>query len=115
MIEIGGEAAGYAHAIDAALLMSEGTSSEVAGTWTLTAFIGLDRLRGRGLGARALGLLAAETFATTLALACTTRAPVRNEAAVRAIEAQGFRWSDVAVEPGMGPAWTMRMERPYRR
>lgn len=114
MIEIDGTPVGYGHALDAGLLRpSDGSSAGEPGVWDCTFFIGSEQHRNHGIGAIALELLAAEVFSTTLAIAFETRVPVRNERAVREIEAKGFRWRRIEHDDVLGPFWIMRRERRY--
>ncbi len=105
IIEHGGVAIGYAHALDI------GDAQVPPGAWTADVFIGVPEWRGRGLGAQALALLARDVFATTLATGLNVRVAVRNEAAVRAIEKAGFKWRSVGEDALLGPCWLMVMER----
>lgn len=105
---------GYAHALDCALLGSDQATAVGPGTWDCAVFVASESHRGRSAGSLALGALVDEVFATTLALACVIRVPVRREAAVRAIEAAGFQWVRIDADPALGPVWVMRAERPVR-
>jgi aminoglycoside 6'-N-acetyltransferase len=111
MIEMGGIAIGYGHAYDAGLMEPAGGPVGEPGVWQCTFFIGSEVHRGADLGTVALDQLADEVLSTTLAIACETRVPVRNEAAVRQIEAVGFRWSRVEDQGVLGPFWIMRRDR----
>jgi RimJ/RimL family protein N-acetyltransferase len=111
MIEVGGAAVGYAHAFDAGLMATNGSLSREPGIWQCMFFIGSETHRGLGLGAAALGLLAEEVLSTTLALGCETMVPVKNESAVREIEARGFRWRRVENDAALGTVWIMRRDR----
>lgn len=111
MIEVDGAPVGYAHALDAGLLGPADRPGGVPGIWQCSFLIGSDAHRGRGLGAAALDSLATEVFATTLALGCEMRVPVRSERAVREIEGVGFRWHRVEPDQTLGPVWIMRRER----
>lgn len=112
IIEANGEAAGYAHAVDATLWGEELPQDLAPGTWDLDLFIARREHRGLGVGAEALRLLKAEVFASTMALAVCVFPSVRNEAAVRAYEKAGFRWQRIWNDPYMGPSWFMIAERP---
>jgi|SRR6185295_11172232 hypothetical protein len=57
-------------------------------------------------------LLAAEVFATTLAIACCGLISIRQEMMVRAYERAGFRWRRIWHDPLFGPVWLMLKERP---
>ncbi|MDX2155672.1 MAG: GNAT family N-acetyltransferase [Hyphomicrobiaceae bacterium] len=114
MIEIDGATVGYAHALDCVLLGGDHAAALPPATWDCAVFIASAGHRGRGLGGRALALLVAEVFSTTLALACVIRVPVRSEAAARAVEGVGFRWERIAGDAALGPVWVMRIERPRR-
>ncbi len=112
LIVAGDEPIGYAHALDCGLLGSDQATAVGPGTWDCAVFVALESHRGQGTGSLALGALVDEVFATTLALACVIRVPVRREAAVRAIEAAGFQWVRIDADPALGPVWVMRVERP---
>jgi aminoglycoside 6'-N-acetyltransferase len=111
MIEADGAAIGYGNAYDAGLMEPDGDPIEEPGVWQCTFFIGSEAHRGAGLEITALALLADEVLSTTLAIACETRVPVRNEAAVRQIERIGFRWKRVEDQGALGPFWIMRRDR----
>ena len=111
MIAVDGVTVGYAHALDAGLLESADRCGANAGLWQCSFLIGSDAHRGRGFGATALDSLVAEVFATTLALGCEIRVPVRSERAVREIEGVGFRWHRVEPDQTLGPVWIMRRVR----
>ena len=111
MISVGGEPIGYAHALDASLLAPADRSAGELGLWQCSFMIGSHAHRGHGLGAAALSSLATEVFATTLALGCEIRVPVRSERAVREIETVGFRWHRIEADDFLGPVWMMRRER----
>lgn len=114
MIECSGEPVGYAHAIAAEMLGAEASGAFVPGIWECAVLVASEAHRGRGVGGAALRALAAEVFATTLAMGCVVRVAVRHERAVRAIEAAGFRWVSVGRDWGLGPVWLMRLDRPQR-
>ncbi len=112
IIEVGGAAAGYAHAVDATL-WGEALPDDLApGTWDLDIFIAAEGYRGRGVGQSALRLLKDEVFQTTLAVAVCVFASIENEPAVRAYEKAGFQWRRVWHDPVLGPEWFMVAERP---
>jgi RimJ/RimL family protein N-acetyltransferase len=111
MIVAGGETVGYAQALDASLL-GDRPPSAPAGAWDCDLFIGSPAHRGLGLGGRALDLLVAEVFRSSLALACMLLVSVRNERAARACEAIGFRWSAIHDDAQLGPCWVMLRDRP---
>jgi RimJ/RimL family protein N-acetyltransferase len=110
MIVVGGETVGYAQAIDAGLLGAFPVGLPV-GSWLCAVFIGSDDHRGRSYGETALDLLVAETFQSSLAVACAVLIPVRSEVAARACEAIGFRWSAIHDDALLGPCWVMVRER----
>ena len=112
IIACDGAPIGYAHAVEIGVWAEERPAELAAGTWDIDLFIASAGHRGRGLGHAALELLAAEVFATTLAVACSAVVPVRNEAAVRAYERAGFRWLRIWPDPLFGPSWLMLKERP---
>jgi len=112
VIEVGGHAVGYAHAIDAACWGEVLPDVLPQWTWDVDLFIGEPEYRGRHVGEAALGLLADEVFSTTFAMALSVFVSVRNEAAVRAYERAGFKWVTVWEHPVAGPEWLMLRERP---
>jgi RimJ/RimL family protein N-acetyltransferase len=114
VVECDGEPAGYGHAVDAGL-WGETLPPEVpSGCWDIDLFIGSPDRRDRGIELHALTAIAAEVFATTLAVACCTFVSVKNEAAVRAYERAGFRWIRIWPDPILGPCWVLIKTRPAR-
>lgn len=114
IIEHDGRPAGYAQAVDAGL-WNEPLPREIApGTFDVDLFVGAAELRGKGIGRRALDLLAAEVFSTTLALALAVIVPLRHEAAVRVYEKAGFRWRGIWRDPISGICWVLIRDRPQR-
>lgn len=111
MIEVDGTAVGYAHAFDNGLMDMQENARCEPGIWQCTYFIGCAAYRGRGHGADGLALLADAVLSTTLAIGCETRVPVGIEAAIRAVEAKGFRWRRIESDPQFGPFWIMRRDR----
>ena len=114
IIEAGGVAVGYAHAVDATMWGDELPQDLAPGTWDLDLFIASEEHRGRGVGQAALAQLKDEVFGTTLATAVCVFPSIRNERAVRAYERAGFRWQRIWNDPHMGPSWFMLAERPRR-
>lgn len=114
IIEIDGLAIGYAQAVDAGLTGGFSGVSVPPGSWDCDLFIGSETHRGQGHGQKALDLLVAEVFASTLATACTIVVSVRNERAARAYENIGFRWVTITEDPIHGPCWVMVRDRPQR-
>lgn len=112
LIVADGQAVGYAHALDCVLIGGDHAAALAVGTWDCAVFIASSAHRGQGLGGIALRSLVAEVFASTLALACVIRVPVRSEMAVRAVEAAGFQWVRIEGDAALGPVWVMRAERP---
>ena len=112
IVQADGAAIGYAQAVECAVLGSDHAAALEPGTWDCALFIASESHRGAGLGTEALALLVREVFATTLALACVIRVPVRSEAAVRAVEKVGFQWVRITGDAALGPVWVMRAERP---
>lgn len=108
------EPVGYAHAFDAAFWGSALPEGMPAGTWDADLFVAVPAYRGRGVGERALALLVDEVFTSTLAPAVSVFVSIRNEAAVRAYEKAGFRWTSVWDDPIFGPSWMLLLERPAR-
>src|SRR5262249_20406750 len=105
MIELGGTAIGYAHAVEIGVWAEERPADLPAGTWDIDLFIASAEHRGQGLAQAALVLLIEEVFSTTLAVACSAVVSVKNEAAVRAYERAGFRWLRIWPDPLHGPCW----------
>lgn len=114
MIVADGLAVGYAHALDCVLIGGDHAAALAPGTWDCALFVAVAAHRGQGLGGLALRQLVQEVFASTLAIACVIRVPVRSEAAVRAVEAAGFQWVRIEGDAALGPVWVMRAERPGR-
>lgn len=113
IIQVDGQAIGYAHAVDATLWGDTLPDDLAPGTWDLDIFIAVPAYRGQGAGAIALRLLRDEVFSTTLAVAVCVFAAVENEAAVRAYEKAGFRWQRVWHDPVGGRSeWFMIADRP---
>lgn len=102
---------GYAHGIDMALMQDTSSVGVPAGTWEVDLFVASAEHRGRGIGAKALGLLVGEVLATTLAVAVCAQVSVSNEKAVRAYESLGFRWARIVTAQGREPEWLMIAER----
>lgn len=111
MIEIGGEAAGYGHAIEAEAFGAVPEHIQ-PGTWRLNLIIGSEPHRGKGHGRAALALLSDEVFRTTLAVSCLVLVSVRNETVVRACETIGFRWVGIHRDALIGPTWALQRDRP---
>jgi aminoglycoside 6'-N-acetyltransferase len=112
IIEHAGQAIGYTHAVDVGLWNETLPEVIPSGCWDLDTFIGDASYRRRGIGQRAIELLAQEVFTTTLAVACCIFTSVKNEAAVRAYERAGFRWVSVWNDPTHDPCWVLLKERP---
>lgn len=111
MIDLEGEAIGYAQALDAGLSADAGGMGLKAGVAECMVFIGEAQWRGRGLWPAALDLLAREVLSTTLAIACAVAVPVRDEKVARAAERVGFKWQRIEDDPATGPTWVMVRER----
>ncbi len=111
IIEAGGQAVGYAHAVDATLWGELLPQDLEPGTWDLDLFIATEEHRGKGVGQAALALLKEEVFASTLAVAVCVFPSVKDERAVRAYEKAGFRWKRIWNDPHSGPSWFMVAER----
>jgi aminoglycoside 6'-N-acetyltransferase len=111
IIEAGGVAVGYAHAVDATLWGDNLPDELAPGTWDLDLFVAAEDERGKGVGQAALKMLRDEVFATTLAVAVCIFPSVKNERAVRAYEKAGFRWQSIWHDPQTGPAWFMVAKR----
>jgi aminoglycoside 6'-N-acetyltransferase len=115
VVEADGRPIGYCHAIDAKLWGDDLPEDLEPGTWDLDIFIAAPEYRGQGAGLRALELLKAEVFSTTLATAVCVFASIRNEAAVRAYEKAGFTWQRIWNDSASGPSWFMIARRPGPR
>lgn len=107
-------AVGYAHALDAGLILDPLPADLPAGTWAIDLFVASPAHRGKGVGARALRMMRDEVFGTTLAIAACVIVGVGNEKAVRAYEAAGFTWRSIIRDPVTGPEWVMVAEREIR-
>jgi aminoglycoside 6'-N-acetyltransferase len=107
MILYEGNPVGYAQAVDVDLRRETKPADIPAGSYDVDLFVGAKDLLGKGIGRRALDLLTADVFATTLAVACCVVPSIRNEAAVRAFEKAGFRWVAIFDDPINGPSWVM--------
>src|SRR5262249_21176160 len=94
---------GYAHGLEIGL-WTEARSSEVsAGTWHVGYFLALGDICHARTGAAVLALLAAEVFATTLAVACSSVVSVRTETAARAYEQAGVPLARGLYDPPRCP------------
>jgi len=111
VIECDHIAVGYAQALDTQPIASV-PHALTAGTFRIDAFIANPAYRKQGAGQKAIQLVAAEVFATTLSPAVIVVAALKHEAAVRAYEKSGFHWVRVIDDPLLGPSWLMRLERP---
>ena len=105
---------GYAHALDAGLVLNPLPPELPVGTWAIDLFVASPAHRGKGVGAQALKIMCDDVFGTTLAIAVCVFASVGNEKAVRAYEAAGFAWRSIVRDPVMGPEWVMVAERARR-
>ncbi len=114
MITLDGASIGYAQAMDAGQIGGHRAPEIPPGTWDCELFIGADAQRGKAYGRRALELLVDDVFGSTLAVACAIFVSVRNERAVRAYEAVGFRWLRIWDDAQSGPGWLMLRERSPR-
>jgi hypothetical protein len=112
VIHADGAPIGYGQAIDADLVRSTQTDGLPPGTYVATLFIADLAHRRRGAGELALAALTREVFASTLAVACATVVPLRYEAAVRAAERCGYRWTAMRDDGAGGQSWLMVRERP---
>lgn len=111
IIERGGEAVGYAQAADAMLWGGGLPPDFAAGQWDVDAFVAAPDVRDEAIS-RAISLLCAEVFATTMALGCCSFVSIRNEASARAFERAGFRWHRIWHDRYLGPSWVMELQRP---
>ncbi len=111
IVECDGKPIGYAHAIDATHWGDSLPDGMPPGTWDLDCVIAEPSFRGRGVGRRAVDLMAAEVFGTTLALHLAVVVPVSNESAVRAYERAGFAWVRIVTDPLFGASWLMLRHR----
>ena len=103
---------GYAQAIEAGLRAGARPPEITSGTWDTQFCIAPPRQPARAVLAAVPALLAAEVFATTLAVACSGLIFIKQEMMVRAYEQAGFRWRRIWHDPLFGPAWLMLKERP---
>jgi len=101
---------GYAQAMEADVRAGQQPPEVLPGTWETQFWIVPSRPR---VLAAIPALLAAEVFATTLAVACSGLISIRQEMMVRAYERAGFRWRRIWHDPLFGPAWLMLKERPH--
>ncbi|MBX9588245.1 MAG: acetyltransferase [Hyphomonadaceae bacterium] len=111
IVERGGAAIGYAHAVEIGLWAERLREGVPAGAWEVDYFVSSAAQVQASLGAAVLMVLTEEVFATTLAVACSAVVSIRNETAARAYEQAGFRWLHVVQDPLLGPAWVMLKER----
>jgi RimJ/RimL family protein N-acetyltransferase len=111
IIEAGGEAIGYAQAVDVGLLGDRQACDLAPATWTVDYFLA-QAISNPALANAALELICQEVFATTLAVACSAIVPIKNEAGARAFETAGFRWQRIWHDAAAGPAWLMVKQRP---
>ena len=105
IIEVGGEAVGYAQAMDLA------DDVLPAGAWQADVFIGDEAARGKGYGAEALRLMRGEVFGATLASALAVKVAIANERQVREIEKAGFVWRGLVSDASLGRCWLLVAER----
>jgi hypothetical protein len=114
IVTFAGRPIGYAQAIEAGLTSGAKPPEILPGTWDTQFLLAASaRLAPRALAA-VPALLAAEVFATTLAVACAGLVPIKQETVVRAYEEAGFRWRRIWHDPVVGPAWLLLRERPQR-
>ncbi|MFM9848413.1 MAG: GNAT family N-acetyltransferase [Hyphomicrobiaceae bacterium] len=114
IVECDGKPIGYGHAVDASLWGEALPPDVPPGCWDIDLFVGAAEHRARGIEKHALAGLAAEVFATTLAVACCTFVSIKNEAIVRDYERAGFRWTKIWTDLIVGPCWVLIRERPAR-
>ena len=100
---------GYAQAMEVGVRAGPQPPELLPGTWETQVWMLPARV---GVPATIARLLAAEVFATTLAVACSGLISIRQEMMVRAYERAGFRWRRIWHDPLFGPAWLMLKERP---
>jgi hypothetical protein len=103
---------GYAQAIEVGLRAGAKPAELLPGTWD-TQFCILPPPRGKPVLAAIPALLAAEVFASTLAVACSGLVLLRQEMVVRAYEQAGFSWRRIWHDPLLGPAWLLLKPRPH--
>jgi aminoglycoside 6'-N-acetyltransferase len=111
IIQRDGAPIGYVQALDAGLSGRAARDALPPGSFDADVFIAVEADRGSGHGAAALALIRDEVFATTLAPAVGIVVSIRNERAVRSIEAAGFRWRAVLQDALIGPAWLLVADR----
>ena len=101
---------GYAQAVEVGLVAGLKPPELLPGTWELQFMLATP---GRPEVLAAIpAMLAAEVFATTLAVACSGLISIKAETVARAYERAGFRWRRIWTDPLLGPAWLMLKERP---
>lgn len=103
---------GYAQAIEAGLSAGSKPPEILPGTWETQFCLAPLRQLSKPVLAAIPALLAAEVFASTLAVACSGLVLIRQEMVVRAYEQAGFRWRRIWHDPLFGPAWLLLKERP---
>ena len=101
---------GYAQALEVGLRSGSQPREIPAGSWDTQVWIVPSPT---SVLAAIPAVLAAEVFATTLAVACCGLISIRQETMVRAYEQAGFRWRRIWHDPLFGPAWLMLKERPH--
>ncbi len=111
IIQREGAPIGYAHAADAALWRADMPPDLAPGQWEIDLFVAAPETRAEDT-TEALRQLAAEVFVTTMAVGCCGLVSIRNEAAARAFERAGFRWSRVWHDRLSGPSWVLELPRP---
>ena len=111
IIERDGAPIGYGHAADAALWRNDMPFDLAAGQWEIDLFVAAPETRAEDT-TEAICQLAAEVFATTMAVGCCGLVSIRNEAAARAFERAGFRWSRIWHDRWSGPSWLLELPRP---
>lgn len=111
IVEDGADAIGLAIASDAAQWSSTLPKSIEPGASALDVFVARPQTRTED-STRAISLLAADVFATSLAIACCSLVSIKSETAARAYENAGFTWSEIWHDRYRGPCWVMQRARP---
>lgn len=112
IIDKGEQPVGFALAADAAMLGTVDKPVSVEpGMYALDVFVTLPDSRAEDSTA-AIGLLAAEVFATSFAIACCSLVSIKSEPVARAYERAGFTWREIWHDRYRGPCWVMLRPRP---
>ncbi len=112
IIEKDAQPVGLALAADAAMLGTvEKPATVEPGTYAIDVFVAPPETRAADSTA-AIGLVAAEVFATSFAIACCSMVSIKSEPVARAYEKAGFTWREIWHDRYRGPCWVMLLPRP---